>query len=111
MILDGLFEFIEIIRNWFRRKETKELPFYELVENDLGEGMVMQGVKILRAPYTGVIVSIHPNVKFKKDGDEYKLQFDFTVEYIPTGKDFSKADLFSTVGDVIVDLMDKDYNA
>lgn len=110
MILDGLFECIEIIRNWFRRKEVPS-PFYELVENDLGEGMVMQGVKILRAPYTGVIVSIHPDVKFKKDGEEYKLQFDFTVEYIPTGKDFTKSELFSTVGDVIVDLMDKDYNA
>lgn len=109
MILDGLFELIELIVSKFRKKKAEKPAFYELVECDLGDGVILQGAKILEGPYKGVIVSIHPNVKVREENNSIKLIYDYSVEYVPTDKEITKAELFHTVGDIIVDMVDKDY--
>ena len=84
---------------------------YELVEYKLDENTFRQGIRLTRDRFKGIVVTVDPVVKVTEEGDQLKVTFDFTIEANPSKIEVVKDDLRQTVGDIIVDLMAKDYNA
>lgn len=94
----------------FLRKKSKSLQ-YELVEYEIDEETFRQGIRLLDSTHNGVVVTVDPVVKVREEGDRLMISFDFTVEANPRKIEVSKDALRPIVGDIIVDLMSKDYNA
>ena len=84
---------------------------YELVEYKLDENTFRQGIRLLCDRFNGIVVTVDPVVKVAEEGDQLKVTFDFNIEANPHKIEVTKDDLRQTVGDIIVDLMAKDYNA
>lgn len=82
---------------------------YELVEYKLDENTYRQGIRLLDSKHTGIIVTVDPVVKVKEENDMLNVSFDFTVESNPNKIEVTKDELRPVVGDIIVDLMSKDY--
>jgi hypothetical protein len=91
----------------FNRKESNQS--YELVEYQLDENTFRQGIRLLNSKYEGIIVTIDPSVKVDPQPDQLKISFDFTIESNPNSIEVTKAELHPVIGDVIVDLISKDY--
>jgi len=94
----------------FLRKKSRELQ-YELVEYQIDKDTFRQGIRLTDSTYNGIIVTVDPVVKVREEGDQLRISFDFTVEANPRKIEVSKDTLRPIVGDIIVDLMSKDYNA
>lgn len=94
----------------FFRKKSGELQ-YELVEYQIDQETFRQGIRLLDSTYKGIIVTVDPVVKVREEEDQLRISFDFTVEANPCKIEVSKDSLRPIVGDIIVDLMSKDYNA
>lgn len=92
----------------FLRKKSKSLQ-YELVEYQIDEETFRQGIRLLDSTYAGIVVTVDPVVKVREEADQLRISFDFTVEANPCKIEVSKDDLRPIVGDIIVDLMSKDY--
>ena len=82
---------------------------YELVEYQLDDKTFRQGIRLLNSKYDGVIVTLDPLVKLDPQEDELKLSFGFTVEANPNSIEIDKNELHSYVGDIVVELIEKDY--
>ena len=96
---------------WFRKKKPSAPATYEIMEQALKDGSIVPGVKILIEPYVGVIVTISPKVEVKEIEDALHVIFDFNIVSNPTGVEIEYAELKPIVGDIVVDIMQKDYNA
>ena len=82
---------------------------YELVEYQLDDKTFRQGIRLLNSKYDGIVVTLDPVVKLDPQEDELKLSFDFTVEANPNSIEIDKNELHSYVGDIVVELIEKDY--
>lgn len=95
--------------DFFRSKSKKsELP-YELVENEIDDDIFRQGIRLLHSEYNGIIVTIDPKVQVVPELDRLVIKFDFDVMSNPNNIEIDKALLHPIIGDIIVDLMNKDY--
>ena len=90
---------------------NRESLRYELVEHPIEGGEPRQGVRLLDPKYSGIVVTISPKVSVDIDveTDALRVNFDFTVESNPSRIEYVWSDLRDRVGDVIVDIMKKDY--
>lgn len=82
---------------------------YELVEYKINDNTFRQGIRLLDSKYNGIIVTVDPVVKVKEESDMLNITFNFTIESNPHGIEVTKDQLRPVVGDIIVDLMYKDY--
>lgn len=82
---------------------------YELVEYKINDNTFRQGIRLLDSKYNGIIVTVDPVVKVKEENDMLNITFNFTIESNPHGIEVTKDQLRPVVGDIIVDLMYKDY--
>lgn len=84
---------------------------YELVEHPVDENNSRQGIRLLDSKFNGIVVTIAPKVDVRIDPetDALRVKFDFTIESNPSRIDYVWSDLRDHVGDVIVDIMKKDY--
>lgn len=95
--------------DFFRSKSKKsDLP-YELVENEIDDDIFRQGIRLLHPEYAGVIVTIDPKVQVVPEPDKLVIKFDFDVMSNPNNVEIDKVLLHPIIGDIIVDLMNKDY--
>ena len=95
--------------NFLFRDKSQKVQ-YELVEYKLDEETFRQGIRLTCDKYRGMIITVDPRVSVKFDeADNMVLSYSFTVEANPNGIEYNKSDLHRLVGDIIVDLMDKDY--
>ena len=96
----------------FRKKVLGPPAMYELVEQSLQGGTIVPGIRIVQDPYKGVIITVSPKVEIKIIGDEMHMVYDFNIVSLPAGMDQPNHDeLRKFVGDIIVDIMAKDYCA
>ena len=84
---------------------------YELVETQMDEEHFRQGIRIIGGKYNRVIVTTSPKVQFKQENDNLKLVFDYVIEYQPDELVIDHTELRQVVGDIILDIIDKDNNA
>lgn len=95
--------------DFFRKEQKKsELP-YELVENEIDDEIFRQGIRLLHQEYHGVVVTIDPKVQVVPEPDRLVIKFDFDVMSNPNNIEIDRALLHPIIGDIIVDLMNKDY--
>lgn len=97
------------ILDFFRSKKSG--PQYELVEHELDKDIFRQGIRLTCSTFNGIVVTVSPKVQVKEEADQLRIAFDFTIEANPNSIDVTKDQLHPVVGDIIVDLMTKDYNA
>lgn len=91
--------------------QTNKSKLYELVEYQLKDDTYRDGVRLLHPDFYGVVITIDPGVKIREVDDIVKILFDFSIEFIPEGMIVTKPMIHSIVGDIIVDLIQSDYNA
>jgi hypothetical protein len=94
--------------DFFKKKSRLQ---YELVESEIDQDTFRQGIRLTDSIYNGIVVTIDPIVKVKEDGDQLRVAFNFVIEANPHGIEVSMDELRPIIGDIIVDLMNKDYNA
>ena len=95
-----------------RTSKTVSDSEYELVEHPLDDGGAVPGVRLLKEPYAGVIVTISPKVSVKVVDEELRVSFDYNVVFMPTGMGPIDHSTFKPIiGDIVVDIMQKDYDA
>lgn len=92
----------------FLRKKSKLQ--YELVECKIDENTFRQGIRLTDPLYNGIVVTVDPVVKVKEENDMLNITFDFTIESNPSHIEVTKDQLRPVVGDIIVDLMQQDFN-
>jgi sorbitol-specific phosphotransferase system component IIA len=84
---------------------------YSIVEKELKDGGVRQGIRIHHGKYAMVVVTTSPRVELKVDEQGLvNLTFDFTVEYTPHGLVIDHKELHAIVGNCIVDIISKDFD-
>jgi hypothetical protein len=93
----------------FFKKSKQNDDLYELVENEIDDDVFRQGIRILHKEFKDVIVTIDPKVQVIPNDDKLVIKFDFDVVSNPNKIDIDKKLLHPIVGDIIVDLMKKDY--
>jgi hypothetical protein len=93
------------ILDLFRKKSGQ----YELVEYKVDETTFRQGIRLTSDRFSGIVVTISPVVKLREEDDVLKVIFDYTIEANPKQVDTSDVELRPAVGDIILDLMKKDY--
>lgn len=93
------------ILDLFRKKSSH----YELVEYKVDENTFRQGIRLTSERFSGLVVTLSPVVKLREENDVLKLTFDYTIEVNPKQVDTSDAELRPAIGDIILDLMKKDY--
>lgn len=106
-----LIKWITKLWHGFFKKEPASPAKYELVEQTLSDGSFVQGVRILLEPYTGIVVTVSPKVEIKEVDDGLHLAFDFNIVSNPNNAEANYELLRPVVGDIILDIIEKDYNA
>lgn len=108
-----MFKFLKNLfqRLFFKKPVHDEPTTYEIVEQTLSDGGVVSAIRLLVEPYSGVIVTISPKVEVREIEDNLHIIFDFNIVSNPTGKEIEYLDLKPFVGDTILEIMKKDYNA
>lgn len=93
-----------------RKKPEAFYPAYQIVEAKFQDedDMFRQGIKILEGPYRDIILTIHPQVKLQEEDGQLRLRFDYTIEKIPD-ETIDTSGIRQTIGDIIMDMMYKDY--
>ena len=99
---------IEFIKNLI----IKKIPSYSLVEkHDKENDRFIQGVKITSGEFNGVVFTTSDKVSLKPNGESFDLNYEYRVEYAPEGVDVSHEKISSTVGNIIMDIIQKEHNA
>ncbi len=99
---------LNYIKSLFTHKQ-KSIDQYELVECRLSDDMYRQGIRLLSPQYHNMVITIDPKVSVVAGNDgETVLQYSFTVEANPNHIDYDKTELYNHVGDILVDLIQKD---
>lgn len=93
------------ILDLFRKKSSH----YELVEYKVDDNTFRQGIRLTSERFADLVVTISPVVKLREENDVLRLTFDYTIEANPKQVDTSDAELRPAVGDIILELMKKDY--
>jgi hypothetical protein len=89
---------------WFK-KATKQS--YELVEMEVSPDTFRQGIRLLES---GIVVTISPKVAINEHEDgTLHVAFDFNIEANPNNNTITYDELKSHIGDIIIDLIEKDY--
>jgi hypothetical protein len=90
-----------------KKEETK----YQLVECKLDEEHFQQGIRLTSGKYSGVIFTTGPKVSFSEEAGHVKLNFKYNLEYKPKDLIIEHSEFESIVGDIILELIEKDLNA
>lgn len=99
---------IEFIKNLIKKK----IPEYMLVEkHDKENDTYVQGVRITSGEFANVVFTTADKVSIKKNGDAFDLNYEYRIEYAPEGVDVSHETISSTVGNIIMDIIQKEHNA
>ncbi len=98
--------------NFFKKpKETKKSINYQLVEAQLDPEHFRQGIRITSGKYKGLVFTTRPKVEIKEVDGQYHLNFEYNVEYCPTAVKPDHSEMKTIVGDILMELIEKDINA
>lgn len=100
---------LDKLKNIFspKKEETK----YQLVECKLDDEHFQQGIRLTSGKYSGVIFTTGPKVSFSEENGSVKLNFKYNLEYTPKDLIIEHSEFESIVGDIILELIEKDLNA
>lgn len=84
-------------------------PNYALVEMEIDKDTFQQGIRLLDPKYRNIVVTVDPRVRVEPKDDHLHIIFDFKVVTNPDNIDYVHSELHPVVGDIIVDMMRKDY--
>jgi hypothetical protein len=98
-----------MFNNLFKRKQEKIT--YQLVEAQLDEEHFRQGVRITSGKYSGLVFTTRPKVELKEIDGQHHLNFGYNIEYKPpTIQAVDHAEFKIIVGDILVELIEKDMH-
>lgn len=113
-------KFIEKLKKKRTEKEISEILHlipgsvsYTLVEKKIDNEHFRQGVKLCDGKYKGIIFTTSPKIGLiPQDDGTVKLQYSYQVEYIPPDfkEEVNYFEMEKIVGDVIMDIINKDYS-
>jgi hypothetical protein len=92
-------------------KKKKQKIQYQLVEAALDDQHFRQGIRIMSGKYAGLVFTTRPKVELKEVDGQMHLNFQYNIEFMPEKIKIDHQELKSIIGDILLELIEKDYNA
>ena len=93
-------------------KKNDNTPMYQIVEkHDVETDTYVQGVRIMSGEYSGVVFVTSGKVSLKPKGEEFELNYQYDVCVLPKDMVIDHDKFSPIVGNIIMDIIQKEHNA